>query len=476
MRKTASLLLVLVFLTSLCIMVAEHAYSSANSTADTWIQRSSMHEARSCLGVATVNGKIYAIGGSTESGFIPNAHGSQVYDIKSNDVGTNEEYDPATNTWTYKASMPTPRLAFGIAVYNNKIYCIGGQSNHTYTGANEVYDPATNIWETKTPMPTARSWVAANVVNGKIYVMSGYTPISSSLNEVYDPETDTWETMTPSPEVPLSDYSLASCVFDNKIYLMGGLSSDGMHNLNQIYDPKTNTWSIGAYSPSSIEGGAAATSTGAFAPKRIYLMGPSAYLSQDNSFYSNQVYNPKTDHWAAAAEMPTERFHFGIAVVNDTFYVIGGNTYQYPGDYAPLALNEYYTPLSFGTPDPSFDTTPPEITIFSPENTTYYTTNLSLSFSVNEQVSWMAYRLDGETKISTSGNTTIGGLSPGSHSLTLYVADQVGNTQISTIQFAVAGEAKTEYFSVILVAAFGVVTVGAVVLLIYFKKCRPIKK
>lgn len=360
MRKAASLLLILVFLTA-CILATKPASSFANLTENTWKQKAPMHEARSGLGVATVNGKIYAIGGSTESGFIPNAHGSQVYDIKSNDVGANEEYDPATNTWTYRASMPTPRLAFGIAVYNNKIYCIGGQSNHTYTGANEVYDPATNTWETKTPMPTARSWVAANVVNGKIFVMSGYTPISSSLNEVYDPKTDTWETMAPSPEVPILDYSLASCVFDNKIYLMGGLSSDQEHNLNQIYDPKTNTWSIGAYSPSSIEGGAAATSTGAFAPKRIYLIGPSAHLSHDNSFYSNRDYNPKTDHWAAAAEMPTVRFHFGIAVMNDTFYVIGGNTYQFAGDYAPVALNEQYTPFDYGAPDSTVPTPSPTI-------------------------------------------------------------------------------------------------------------------
>ena len=32
-----------------------------------------MHVARSDLGVAVVNGKIYAIGGNTESGYIPNS-------------------------------------------------------------------------------------------------------------------------------------------------------------------------------------------------------------------------------------------------------------------------------------------------------------------------------------------------------------------------------------------------------------------
>jgi hypothetical protein len=49
---------------------------------DSWVSRAPMQVARSGLGVAVVNGKIYAIGGAGNGGF----------------CATNEEYDPATNT------------------------------------------------------------------------------------------------------------------------------------------------------------------------------------------------------------------------------------------------------------------------------------------------------------------------------------------------------------------------------------------
>ena len=39
----------------------------------------------------------------------------------------NCEYAPAMDNWTVKQPMPTPRGAFGIAVFQNKIYVIGGE-------------------------------------------------------------------------------------------------------------------------------------------------------------------------------------------------------------------------------------------------------------------------------------------------------------------------------------------------------------
>ena len=45
---------------------------------------------------------------------------------------TVEEYDPSTDTWTSKASMPTARYLLGAAATSNgKIYAIGGSSNGT---------------------------------------------------------------------------------------------------------------------------------------------------------------------------------------------------------------------------------------------------------------------------------------------------------------------------------------------------------
>jgi len=88
MSKSVAAMLVLLFLVASCIVAVKPALSSADDSAEnTWVSKAPMQVARSGVGVAVVNGKIYAIGGSTEKGL----------------VGTNEEYDPATDTWTYKA-------------------------------------------------------------------------------------------------------------------------------------------------------------------------------------------------------------------------------------------------------------------------------------------------------------------------------------------------------------------------------------
>ena len=92
--------------------------SSVMATEDYWVTKEPMQQARSGLGVATVNGKIYAIGGTTTSGFAPSIPGSAVLGNRDigGFVGTNEEYDPETDTWTFKAFMPTPRILFATAI------------------------------------------------------------------------------------------------------------------------------------------------------------------------------------------------------------------------------------------------------------------------------------------------------------------------------------------------------------------------
>ena len=352
MNKAFPITLVLISLTALSTVDAEPL---GEAVPNSWVSKAPMHVARSSLGVAVVNGKIYAIGG---------ANGSELWPNVGRIMGTNEEYDPATNTWTYKAPMPTQRYGFAIAVYENKIYCIGGIKNYTkatgyeVTGANEVYNPITNTWETKTSMRTPRSHLAANVVHDKIYLIGAAT-----LNEVYDPASDSWTTKAPMPN-EASGY--ASAVFDNRIYIFGGLSEDNLHVLNQIYDPETNRWSYGASPPnlpSSLYGRqgnpAAAATTGAMANKRIYYIVNAVP-------YSVQIYNPESDSWSNGTSILTNRGDLGVAVLIDTLHAIGGSTchYLYPDDtfgvsVAEYAVNEQYTPLGYGTPDPSYQSPSP---------------------------------------------------------------------------------------------------------------------
>ncbi|MCZ2809402.1 MAG: hypothetical protein O2V44_08615 [Candidatus Bathyarchaeota archaeon] len=425
---------------------------------DSWTSKAPMQEAKGSLGVAVVNGKIYAIGGV----------GLIQY------LSTNEEYDPVTDTWTFKEPMPTPRAYFGIAVYQNKIYVIGGtaerDSGWSPTGANVIYDPATDTWETKASMPTPRIGVQASVVDGKIYLVGG----NSSANEVYDPATDSWTTKAPMPVAPglTRGWSCASVVVDKKIHVIGAFPRSNSH---QIYNTETDSWSFGAPAPSGYFAAAGAT-TGVMAPKRIYV------FSIDSEFWPlglpgfvHHVYDPANDSWTNGASMPTGRFNVGVAVVNDMLYVIGGYIPYIGTNKFRSAVNEQYTPFGYGTVPP--DTTSPAISIVSPENKTYTVNNVSLTFVVSEQASWIGYSLAGQANATITGNTALTGLSNGSYSLTVYAKDTSGNTGASeTVYFSIEvpppDPQPSEPFPITWIAVIVIIAVVGAAFLVYFVKVK----
>jgi N-acetylneuraminic acid mutarotase len=460
MRKSSALLLVLVFLTASCLMVAKPAFSSATVVEDTWAAKAPMHQARAGLGVAVVNGKIYAIGGTTAGGQYPP-------DVsRGSFVGTNEEYDPATDTWTTKASMPTPRDYFAIAAYQNKIYCIGGISGFSVdertgfsyyvpSGANEVYDVATDTWETKTPTPYGGGSLAS-VVDGKIYVMS----VGSTY--LYDPATDSWtnKTRMPASPPPSSGASPVSVVVDDKIVVTGEFST-GFGSSEQkvlIYDTGSDSWSEGTSGPVVVVEGAAGATTGVKAPQKVYVLGVPVEALYPTVI--NQVYDPKTNNWTTATTMPITRSDFGVAVVNDVLYVIGGYL-RGSRNVTPTAVNEQYTPIGYSTP--------PEIKIVSPENQKYNESSVPLIFTVNKPVNWTGYSLDGQDNVTISGNTTITDLPNGLHNVTVYARDEFDNMGASeTISFSVEVPFPTTLVAVAASAAT-IAVVGAV-LLVYFRR------
>ena len=286
--------------------------------------------------VAVANRKIYAI---TDS--------------------TTQEYDPTTNTWTSKTSMPTPRKDFAITAYKNKIYTIGGKTSNGLAGTNEVYNPRTDSWETKKDMPTPRRYLEANTVKDKIYLIAGYNNTGEFIpdfNEVYSPETDTWTTKAP---MPIPKYAYASAVLDNKIYFFAGGTTES--NINQIYDTETDSWSEGMRLPSFCRSIAAAATTGTWVPKRIYVIGGQKGFAE--ALNLNRIYDPVTDEWSTGASMKTSRYGLSVAVVDDFLYAIGG------GDgLVIIRSNEVYDPqadlwrtikeIPIPTPIPTPNTTP----------------------------------------------------------------------------------------------------------------------
>jgi hypothetical protein len=84
------------------------------------------------------------------------------------------------------------------------------------------------------------------------------------------------------------------------------------------------------------------------------------------------------------------------------------------------------------------DAVPPSVTLLSPRNETYTTTQVSLSFTLSEKTDWVGYSLDEKPSITIAGNTTLTGLSYGLHSVTVYANDTIGRE----------GNSETIYFSI----------------------------
>jgi len=190
-----------------------------NPASNSWTSKASMPTARSGAAGAAVNGKIYVIGGT---------NGQVIYNVV-------EEYNPARNSWSTKRSMPTARAFIASAVVNDKIYVFGGHDGNNILSTVEEYDPVRNSWATKRSMPTARCWLAAAEAGGKIYVAggnNGRSPLSTT--EAYNPSSNTW---TSCRSMPTARSHLAAAESGGKIYTLCGFWGETFFNTNEEFTP-----------------------------------------------------------------------------------------------------------------------------------------------------------------------------------------------------------------------------------------------
>ena len=312
---------------------------------DFWVERAPMPDSHIFLEAVTMEGKIFVIGSN--------------YTVTSN---SNYMYDPLIDTWISKTPMNLYRGNFAVATVQGKIYVMGGfigtspQFVPTATAANEMYDPATDTWANKTSLPAAEGFLQAVTVNGKIYVMGGAAYNGkdydiNGTNEVYDPVSASWQSLAPMP-TPVFNFAMTAV--GSKIYVMGGqLNGPTYHsNQTQIYDTQTNTWTFGQPMPITTFSAAAVATSGVLAPVRIYYIGgtdETTWAHTNTGPCPTQIYDPQTDSWSLGTSVPTPRASgFTLAVVNDTIYAIGG----YDG-VSESVVNEQYFPLDYTGPMPS---------------------------------------------------------------------------------------------------------------------------
>ncbi|UCF70195.1 MAG: hypothetical protein JSW49_08325, partial [candidate division WOR-3 bacterium] len=187
---------------------------------------------------ATVNGKIYIVGGSD---------GVTSYST------WNQEFDPVAGTVTDRAALPVGRYFLSAVGWNDTLlYVLGGQGT-TYYNRVDIYDPASNTWTTGTNMPTTNRSFACGISGDTIYYTGGYSTTlyqSASYMGIINPADPTSITWTQIDDIPIGTSGLAgrsrvqgACI-GGYFYFTGG---DDHGSANPAYDcwyydPASTDW------------------------------------------------------------------------------------------------------------------------------------------------------------------------------------------------------------------------------------------
>jgi RHS repeat-associated protein len=243
---------------------------------------------------------------------------------------TVEVYDPAQDVWSPRAPMPTARHAAQAATIDGTIYVVGGLGVASLGGLPlgtpivEAYDPASDSWTTRASMHIGRMSPAIGVIGSEIYVAGGHCcdshgVIPPDFVESYDPATNTWTTRGPTP---IDRFAPASGVIGGKLYVAGGLAPDRtLLDRLDVYDPATDSWTSLRRMPSALEGPGAEVVDG-----KLFVFGGTTASSNLPHATFNQVYvyDPPSNSWSIGPTMPTPRYGASATVAGDKILLAGG--------------------------------------------------------------------------------------------------------------------------------------------------------
>ncbi len=145
-------------------------------------------------------------------------------------------------------------------------------------------------------------------------------------------------------------------------------------------------------------------------------------------------------------------------------YAIGWGSYDtgqalFEENNTHITYYNVFNKTGFSAVEFNIDTTPPKITVLSPQNRTYTSTNVSLNFTINEQAKTLCYSLDGKENRTTTENATLEGITEGQHNIAFYVTDLAGNVATSETVFF---DVTTLDFPTVPVAAVSAASIAAV--------------
>lgn len=183
------------------------------------------------VGLANDGRHVYRVGGMHAR----NQPG-QPQDMHSvDDVG---RFDPASGAWQAMTSLPEPRSSHAVVISDGKLYVVGGWKlaggsfDAKWQDTLMICDLGQPecVWETR-PMPFKTRANGAAVYEGKLYVLGGLTPEGSTDDvHVYDLAAGTW---SKGPALPKGNMTICAATHQERLYANGAdgtlyrLSRDG---------------------------------------------------------------------------------------------------------------------------------------------------------------------------------------------------------------------------------------------------------
>jgi N-acetylneuraminic acid mutarotase len=172
-----------------------------------------------------INGKLYVLPGNCDSNFWPQPGYCQFEPIRRL-----YRYDPAGNKWGARKSAPHFHKGGAGGVIGGKLYVVGGLNGSQAVAHLDVYNPATDTWTTRASIPKAGRAIGT-ALGGKLYVVVGLDAY------VYDPGTNKW---SPIADPSLEHDGIVRVVLGGKPRLLaigGGQGTELDPNNTEVYAP-----------------------------------------------------------------------------------------------------------------------------------------------------------------------------------------------------------------------------------------------
>lgn len=262
-------------------------------------------------------------------------------------------YSISNNSWTSRASLPVPMNHINAATANGKIYLLGGLAESTTEVGRSwlasfeswVYDPETDVWsELPHPLPAneARGSAAMGVYDDKIYLAGGlfdlqfygnFTQNSVSVVSVFDTKTETWvEVSEKAKNIPAPRDHAGAAVVGDKMYVLGG-RDHGQHNVRDtvfVLDlcDMEKGWVVSEAKMPTARGGVATGIVGT----KVYTFGGEGDTSVESGVFDEvEAYDAETDSWESVGVMAIPRHGTYAAGAEGKVYIPGGGIVQSGG-------------------------------------------------------------------------------------------------------------------------------------------------